>query len=207
MRIRLAIILVVLGGMAAYYGVQEWRLAASASATPQEISLKDLIARGPGDNAHILLKEFIPCDNYIYSKKENNNNWDEVWVPVIPPDALPKLENLKLGPGALPLQQQIAPGNVQAIIKSTHIHNETELERLEKQPTLQGMVVNKISSIGSEEKTKLIESYPGTDFNRCLIIEDGRTPAGMGLVVASLGGGGVLVLVGIGLALLGLLRR
>lgn len=40
------------------------------------------------------------------------------------------------------------------------------------------------------------ESYPGVDFDKCLIIEEGRKPAGAGKVFAFLAGGLVLLFAG-----------
>ena len=63
--------------------------------------------------------------------------------------------------------------------------------------TVQGMVVNEIESLDSEEKRILSESYPGIDFDRCTIFEHGRKPKGMGMIAAYIGGGGLLALLGL----------
>src|SRR5262249_14497219 len=84
MLFRLGIALIVGGCILGYFTIQEGRLAATASATPQEITLQQLIARGPAGNAHIILKDFDFCDNLVYQESEHGTTWLKVWVPVVP---------------------------------------------------------------------------------------------------------------------------
>ena len=65
------------------------------------------------------------------------------------------------------------------------------------QDTIQGMVVNEIASLGSDEKKYLRQAYPGIDFARCWILEAGREPAGSGKMFALFGGGAALLLFGL----------
>jgi len=196
--VRFGIALLVVGGVMGFFGIQECRLRSAASTTPQEISLKDLIAHGPENNAHVIVKDYSLCENFIYEKPEKSNadTWNKVWIPAVPAQANAQQKN---GLAA-------KPNHVDALIKSKHVHKESELARLAG-PTVQGMVVNKIESLGSEEKKKLSETYPGTDFSKCLIIEEGREPAGPGKLAALVGGGLLLLLVGGAVALFGFTRR
>jgi hypothetical protein len=175
----LAIVLVIVGCVLGWLGIQEWRLSAGAEDKPHEITLKDLIARGPGDNAHIILKDFIPCENFLYVGKKDSDHWKEAWVPVIPLDDPNKI-NLK-------------PTSFRAILKCSNVHNQGELERLAGKSPLQGMVMNEIESLGDKEKEVLRGSYPQTNFDRCWIIEPEREPAGLAKIGGYLGGGVVLM--------------
>src|SRR5262249_19041872 len=89
----------------------EGTLAFSGTEQPELISLKDLIARGPDGNTHLLVKDLIPCDNFVYAaKKGKDNAWTKVWVPVVP--------------GAEVLNQKgkvVPPDNIQALIFSTKV--------------------------------------------------------------------------------------
>ena len=66
---------------------------------------------------------------------------------------------------------------------------------------MQGLVVNRIEELGSEEKDLLRQDYPGLDFNKCLILEEGRQPSEFGAVFL-MGGGGLALLLGGGWLLL-----
>jgi hypothetical protein len=199
-RFRIAIVLFVFGVMAIVFGVYEWRLSSGASTRPEEISLRDLIARGPDGNPNIILKDFeLLDDNLVYEYDEKlgpNSSWTKVWVPVVPPGAAPPGQ-----PGGFPFnpQPQRQIGQVQALIYSTHVHGQAEIRPRCGVPKLRAMVTNRVQSLGSEEKKLLQEGYPGTDFNKCLIIEEGREPASAGFLVLLFGGGLLLLAGGAGL--------
>src|SRR6476659_1498267 len=78
----LGIGLPALGGLFAWYGYKERDIAAGSTQTPETISLKDLIARGPDGNANIVLTDYVPCDNFVIEKK--HGVWEGAWVPVVP---------------------------------------------------------------------------------------------------------------------------
>ncbi|MBV9123450.1 MAG: hypothetical protein JO112_08845, partial [Planctomycetes bacterium] len=79
------ILLVVFGVMSVVGGFKERGVAEASSKEPEEISLKDLIARGPEGNPNIILKDFVLRKNYVYQTR--NGSWDGAWVPVAPRSA------------------------------------------------------------------------------------------------------------------------
>jgi hypothetical protein len=179
---------VVFGAMSAYFGFKERDIAASSSQTPETISLKNLIARGPEGNANIILTDFALCDNFVVETKRGS--WKGVWVPVVSKDA------------AGPDGRGGSPTAFKAVIFSTKVRNEGQVYERLSQPQLPGLVTNKIMSLDGDQKKLLKESYPQTDFSTCLIIHEGREPASetkSGLMIY--GGIGAVV---VGLGLLGL---
>jgi hypothetical protein len=177
---------VVAGGMIFIVGLKERSLAATASKASEEIALKDLIARGPDGNPNIILKDFALCENYVC--KTRGTRWDSVWIPAVPRDAVPQGQ----GMGA-------KQDNIQALIFTINARNEQDLLLRCDQPRLPALVTNRMVSLGSEEKKLLQQSYPGTDFSRCLIIQEGREPASAVKQSVMIGGGGLLALIGTGL--------
>jgi hypothetical protein len=180
------IFLIVIGIIVAVVGFKERAVASQASATPEEISLKDLIARGPDGNPNIILTDYVLCDNFVYETKTQNGPWQNVWVPAVPREH--------------PNQQSGGkPAAVQALIFSINARNQNDMERLCNQPKLKALVTNRIVSLGSKEKDLLRQSYPGTNFDKCLIIQEGREPAGMTKLVLMMGGGALAALLGVGM--------
>ena len=53
---RFVLVLIIIGAVLTFAGVQEMRLSSAAKPEPQEISCSELIENGPGDNAHVLLR-------------------------------------------------------------------------------------------------------------------------------------------------------
>jgi hypothetical protein len=191
---RLGIFLAIVGGVVGYLGFQEWRLSAGAKDKPQEISLKDLIAKGPGDNAHIVLKDVLLCENIVYESKKNSQTWTKVWVPIVPRGGAPDKINLN-------------PSSFGAILMCSTVRDQADLGKLAQNPNLKGMVINEIQSLGAEEKKLLKQKYPDTDFDKCWIFEPDRQPAGMGKIGLFLGGGGLLLLGGLGAMIASFRRR
>ena len=196
-------LLIVIGGIGlGVYGVQEWRLSSAAAKDPQTITCADLSAKGPGGNAHVAMTDFFPCvHSYVYESRSKNDTskWSKVWLPVVPVDseyARKFLETLEKDESALATLPP--PTDIRVLVKSTHVRNEDEMGPLFAAPKLDGLIVNKIESIGSDERKILEESYPGIDFTRCYILDHDRKPASTLLVAGALGGGLALILGGVG---------
>ncbi len=190
---RIGIGLAVVGGILIGWGVMEWRLGRGASATPERISLKQLIARGPEGNPNIILTDFALCDNYVI--EEENGRWKGVYIPVIPADEA----NLGGGPAH-------AGANVKAVLFTLNVRNEADIARVLERRELPALVTNRILSLGSEEKKLLQQSYAGFNADTCLIIQEGRTLTRGSTLTLIFGGGAVLLLGGIGLLAFGIVR-
>lgn len=206
--VRLIIALLVIGCMVAYFGFREFQLGQAASPNAKHISCAELGSKGPGDNAHVLLENHVLCQSgFVYESKNGNasERWTTIWIPAVPIDGeyvqeikrLMEVSNGKRA-GSLPL-----PKDVHVLIKSKRVHDQSDLDRLDNQDTIQGVVINKIDSIGSQEKKLLSEQYPGIDFDKCWIIEHGREPSGPAKSFGMMGGGAALA----GLGVLGMVAK
>jgi hypothetical protein len=193
MRWRAIIGLAVVGIGLLVWGGMEWNLGRGASSKPERITLKQLITRGPEGNPNIILTEFELGGDFVIETK--NGAWSGVYVPAFPAGE-PKPVT---GPGQ-------PPAAVKAVIFSLHVHNEAEVSTVLAKRELPALVTNRIKSLGSEEKRLLQNQYGGgIDVNKCLIIQEGRTPMS-GAVLALIFGGGALALLGaVGVAVAGFL--
>src|SRR5262245_29736836 len=63
-------LLMILGGIFAYLGWQDWQVFAGSQPVPQEITLSDLQTGGFGTNRYIRLKDFRFCDRSAAEKPE-----------------------------------------------------------------------------------------------------------------------------------------
>jgi hypothetical protein len=175
----------------------EGTLAFKSSAEPEEISLKKLIDRGPDGNAYIILTDFVLCDNLVNEfNQSNKDRWTKVWIPVVTADE-----------AALVPKGPLNPSKVKALFFSTKITNHQEIEARLHQPKVQAMVTNRIVSLDAKVRNLLQQSYPGTNFDECLIIQEGRTPFSRGVVYLFGVGAVVALAVGLGLLLLAWQRK
>jgi hypothetical protein len=203
---RLKIIMIVGGIFLTAWGVQEWRLAQDAKETPQTITCADLSAKGPGDNANIVLTDSLFCaDSIVYETKKRSQTWNKIWVPVVPRNGeyIKQIAELLEKNGGKINGPVPPPQNIKVILKSSKVPGQAELLALSDQTTVNGLVTNKIESLGSKERKHLEESYPGTDFTQCWIVDHDRKPYGLGQVAGLAGGGVLLSLVGVGMLFAG----
>jgi hypothetical protein len=193
---RIALFLIIVGGVLVAFAVEERNVSAGATEQPEVLTLKALIARGPDGNPNVVITDYVLGDNYVYEESKNTKVWSKVYVPVAPRDEVAVKED-----GEADIT------NVRAIVVSKHVSDEAGIaSRLEKD-RLPGLVTNKITKLGTEEKRLLHQSYPNADLEHCLIIEEGREPSGAGKVLLLGGGGAALVLAGIAAFILGIVRR
>ena len=199
------IVLIVAGGVLLFMGFREFRMMQAAAAEPQTISCSELEKNGPGDNSHVIMEDFILLEQaFVYAAATDSNTWTKLYIPALPIGGAYHMQLLSMRDenGQLP-ENTPMPENIGIIVKTEHISGEDELTTLAEADTLQGLVINTIKSLGSEEKRLLEQSYPGVDFEACLIIEHKRQPPSMGKV-AALGGGGIaLLFAGLGALFLG----
>lgn len=198
---RLQIILIIAGLMISYTGYQESQLAGLAAEIPQELTLAELEQNGPGDNAHLLVSDFVLCTwDYVYVEKRSS--WSEVWIPAVPlygeyfQGLLESTDETGYWPDDFEFP---APDDVRVLMKLTSASDEEAVDEIAALDTIQGMIINEIESLGSGEADLLAETYPNVDFDTCLIFEHGREPTSSDILMVYFVGGGLLVLLGLGL--------
>jgi len=119
-----------------------------------------------------------------------HEQWHQIWIPVVPG-------------GGRDLHDAIADEDIRAIVRSNRVRDSWDVERLAGEPRLHGMVTNRVDSLNRDEIELLDESYPGTDFSKCLIIQEGRKPADKRHTMFFLSGAAFLLVTGVCLALFG----
>ena len=162
------------------YGTTEWQLKTVAKESPQTISAAALAANGPGNNANVRVTNFYVCtEDFVIEKRRRSDRWSKVWVPVVPAGQSPDM------------------GNIRIIVQDDDCEDEMDVAAMNGSGTLDGLIINKISGLGAEERRLLAKRYPGTDFNACYILDRGRRPIASAAVLGLMGGGGFVALLGV----------
>lgn len=176
-------------------GLKEWRLASAASSVLEEISLKDLIARGRDGNPNVLLTNFVLGDRIVYHREDGKETWKKALAPVFP------LESLPHG------LDRVSPDTpIQAVVASSNATNEAEFCRRCEKPKLHALVTNRSRSL-SDEEIKLLKAFGEVDSSSCLIIEEGEEPNGFVTIALMIGGGVLAMVIGVRLLGRGIYRR
>jgi hypothetical protein len=155
-----------------YLFMDPWITYQNFSPTPRTIPLQELIDQGRGVNRNVQVTGFQFGEGSVYITK--NNKWETVYVPLIPmDDHLP-------GERKNQLDREIV-----VFLKSTRIKDRNDLEQLARQPAIQGLIIEHDLS----EKNTLKPHFPGVDYSKCIILDEGRQPPSEMLVYGILGGG------------------
>jgi hypothetical protein len=165
----LLILLLLLGGMGGIiHSFKERTLAARSSEQPQTVSLAELTSHGYGNNAHVIVTDFVADQkNFVYEYRSHallkpfeGDGWDKEWsgvyVPIVPAG----------------LNNTGAPA-MRAIVIASGVRNKKQLPDWFANKQIEGTVVNSVKSLGSGKEDLLRQRYPGTDFSKCVIIEEG----------------------------------
>jgi hypothetical protein len=177
------LVIIVLGACGFVFGCMEWQLKTVAKETPQTISAAELVGRGYGDNANVNVTGVSLCDDFVAYEK--NNRWQKVWVPAVPAG-------------------QPCGGNIRLIVVDTSCKSEADVAMMDT-GSIQGLIINKIASLGGEEKRKLEEKY-GPMGNVLILQRNRGTWPSMG-VIAMMGIGGFAFFSGLALTAAGIQKR
>ena len=202
--IRLLIGLMVLGGFLIFLGYKEMKLNAGAEDEPQVISAADLIANGPGENKHVRVTDLFMIEKCVYESPDGeDDNYTRLWIPTFTAGE-PWIEGYLLESeraqqlGYFDESAVDIPPSFQILVYTNKINSRAEFDRFINRDVVQGMIINEISSITSENLRLLREEYPDLDPDNVLILEYERKPAGKGKVVGFFAGGLLLMLIGPG---------
>lgn len=153
-------------GFLALWSSKEAILAFQSTAEPEEITLKTLLGRGPDGNPYVELTEFVLCENLVFeTPKKAPTQWKSVWIPMVPLDEVDPT-----------VQDPPKPNRVKALLYSTEIRGGVDLDKLRHMPKVEGMVISRISTLSPQIRDLLQRSYPGSNFDTCLIVHQGRRP-------------------------------
>lgn len=207
----LCLLSLLLGGLIIFLAVKETRIRERWQWEPQTITCEQLAARGPGDNLHVELTDFVLLPDYIY--RHSLAGWEGAWVPAAAPSAIgdalaahleidrEQLANLSPDERDEALDAlDVADIYFNVIVSFPKATGPAYLEQMADEPVLEGAVLNGFTSLDGEQQRLLREGYPDTDFNRVWIMVAGRQAHTMGAVRLQILGGIVLILFSLALA-------
>jgi hypothetical protein len=139
-------------GLAFYAGWQTAKLLAVAERTPTPTSLAELLEKNPAQNCHVELSGFTFGEPIV---EKGADTWNGVWLPLYT-DPLPA-----------------EAGVPAAFFRDARIRNQTQLDDLVKQPTLNALITNPLpdGSLLKVSPTKeLKNTYPGLDMSKAAFL-------------------------------------
>jgi len=199
------------GFVLAGWGNEEGKLAAKATADPVAADLAKLEAGEQPTSIHLTLGEHYAYygDRVVISYMENKNsntvvgpetNVSYAFYPIVSkgnPD-LKDLDALKAKHGNLPNipeEEVPLPTHFAVLVKTTRFKKirDCPSDAIKQEPSIQGLVINEVSSLGADEKNLILQDFPTIDFKKVLILEQGRKPMSSGSASAAFVAGCVIL--------------
>jgi hypothetical protein len=182
------------GGASIFYGWSEYRLGAKSTPDPVDVDLAKLEQGEKVDNNHLKIGKHYGCYwGSVYSYKKSkfslrkpdaSTKIEYAFYPIVSssnPDVqaldalLKKYGDLNKVPDDVDIP---VPTHFVVLVKTTRFKTVGGIpDDIKSEPSIQGLVINEVSSLTSEEKKLIKDSFPNIDFNKVLILEDGRKPS------------------------------
>jgi hypothetical protein len=141
-------------GLAGIFGAGAWiawGVRLSGTADPVEVRLADVTPNGAAGNVHVRIRDMQFGIDYIPSVNDKTGRWRSVLVPLL------------------------SGGRVRAMLRSEHVADGWQLQALERQPVITGIVGPPPPYfLKPEDAARLSARYPGVDFSALPAIDEGR---------------------------------
>jgi hypothetical protein len=210
-RIKLA--MAILGGVLAFVGIQEWRVSSGTTTEPIAVNLVDVEKGKVPDNSHWNLGEHVAVyDTGVYEYSQSKYDTSEpdagtsithYYYPVLSSEHpfLAQLRSLSEKYGSvesIPAEEVPALTDIAVIVKTKQFDTIGSIpSSWEIVPNLQGLVINRISSLSRKEAELLQGGLPGLNTEKLLILEAGRQPASTAKSLGMISGGAIVALAGV----------
>jgi len=192
---RLAIAMIIGGGIFTYFNTREFLLDRRAKAEPEAIDLAKLEAGDTPDNPHLRIgKHFavFAAGVYEYRKGKNdvgvtpNTKITKYFYPVISAEHpfFKELAELAKQHGGLDNVPDDASwpqiNSFRVLVKTTRFPTVGAIpDDIRDVDSISGVVINSIDPLDKETRNLLLTQFRGADLENVLVLEDGRKPAGL----------------------------
>ena len=209
--IRIIIIVIVLGCVVIYFGIQEYLVSAGTTVDPQTYDLYSLETNTPFKNNHAMINNFwalYPAAIYQYQTSEYDNSEptdatkvDFTYYPVISEDhefittlwdQIDKYGDVE----DIPDEEFPSINDFRVLVKTERFATvgDIPMDFTYEDNGLSGLFINKIKKLKSDEIKLLQESFPDMNFGNVLILEEGRKPQPVMIAYGIILGGVLLVI-------------
>jgi hypothetical protein len=219
--LRLVLALMVAGGVMCFIGYQEYSVGEGTSQEPTDVALADLEQGTSAPNNHLrvgehlaIYEELIYCytDDLVLSQEPTDTTRvDYAYYPIVSlvhPFVQGVFELDRLTPEEAEAKaQDLWLDDFKVLVRTNRFSTVGELpETYGRERAVEGLIVNRISSLGWEERSLLAESFPDLDLDSILILQEGRKPASEVFSFGMIAAGVALFLGGAGMGVISLGR-
>ena len=212
LRLRLCAVLIGVGGVLIFKGFQEFKVGRGTTAEPESIELLALEENPAVSNNHLKVGKHLALFSYgVFEYKQRSGGGEpddatkvnHVYYPIIS-DSHPYLDQLARaaeehgGLDKVPEAEWPVPQQLAVLVKSKKYKTIGDIPQAwEEVAEIQGLAVQDIEPLESDEQRLILENFPGVDLQRTIVLEEGRKPASGLQSVGMMAGGGAIAVFGV----------
>ena len=215
---RLILFIILGGGFLSVNGYQEYIVSSKTKNTPSATKLVDIEKGNKITNNYLILDEhwafYSSCVYYYKTSKydkevKDSSTVEYAYYPALSIEhpyiiQLGKLEEKYGDLSKVPEGQFPKLENIDVLIKTEKFKTVGDIPAyIDTKKNMTGLVINSINSLNDDEKRLIQESFPKVNFNKVVIIEEGREPSSTTSSFAMMGGGVFIIFIGIAVAFKG----
>ena len=211
---RLKVLLLIGGGVLAFFGYQEFKLGNDASQTPVAVDLAKLESGEPLPNVHVKVGEHLCIYTASVYRYKTSSSGEEAtassrvefaYFPIISQEH-PWFEEARTVIARHGGEVDAVPEKEWPEIKqfAVLVKTSTRFPTVGSIPdewgegeTVSGLVINRVKKLSGEERDLVQQSFPKLDLEKVLILEEGRRPKSTAASLSMAGGGALLAMVGL----------
>lgn len=180
--VRLGVALIVLGGMGAYYGYEEYSVGSAASDVPVAVELSALEAGEAPDNHITVGSHWAIYPTAVGWGEQDSDQLDYLYYPVVseshPYNKAVDAVVAKYQGEAIPEEEQPSLGSLGLLVKTKRFDAMSDVpEQWGEEASVTGLLIHDIEGLKSGEKEILAEAYPDLVLDDVMILEEGREPS------------------------------
>lgn len=211
---RIAIAMIIGGGVLAWFGFQEFRVASGTSSAPQKVELADLENGEVPENPYVRIGEhtrlypaavlYVKTNREIQGQPPNSTKVEYTYYPIISAShpfivGLDQLAEKHGGLENVPDEAQFPPlDDFEVVVKTKKFKTYGAVpDLIEAGDSIEGLIINRIASLDDEDAKLLTENFPAVDVDKLIILEEDRKPMSAVAYFGMMLGGAALIIVGI----------
>ncbi|QGJ69293.1 Hypothetical protein PBC10988_9660 [Planctomycetales bacterium 10988] len=214
MDFRIKLVPLILGGALIYFGYLEYQLGEGVSSKPAPVSLQEIETFGPPEERYIELdRHFAVYAGCVYEyeqgrydsgEPDENDKVNYLYYPVISYEhpywqQIAELEEQFGTLDAIP--EHLVPTEIHPIsvlVRTTKFKKIGDIpDGMELVESIEGLVINRTTSLDSEEESIMRENFPSMDLDKMVILALDRKPTSIYASLGMMAGGMFLAFLGI----------
>ena len=183
------------GGLAIHEGYKELTVASGSTSEPLDVRLSELEAGVVPENKHLRIGEHWKVfGGAVYQYKQGSHRYGE-------PEASDEVVYLYY-PIVSTASKEVQGDTIRGfsvIVRTRRYETVGAIppDDVKFAKSVRGLVLNEIERLDAEERQLLRESFTGVNFERLILLQEGRTPTPMWKNVGIIAGGAVAILLGL----------